>query len=143
MLKCDISLKSYWIKLGLYWHSSLNAQTMLSGVVVPCCGVDNKVPQHHITKFAPLDYWHGWVNASFFRLFHLKPPHLLSHSLFLLFLLITIAIFLWSNNQSTINRFYDLTLNSAINRSCVVNETFISISHMQSLNSEQALLACS
>ena len=31
-------------------------QTQLSGVVAPYGGVDNKVPQLHETKSAPLDY---------------------------------------------------------------------------------------
>ena len=36
--------------------ASLKAQTLLRGLVEPCGGVDNKVPQLYATKSAPLDY---------------------------------------------------------------------------------------
>ena len=35
---------------------SLRAQTLFLGVVAPCGGVDNRVPQLHATTSASLDY---------------------------------------------------------------------------------------
>ena len=36
--------------------ASLKAQTVLRGVLAPCYGVDNKVPQLYSAQSVPLDY---------------------------------------------------------------------------------------
>ena len=33
--------------IKVWFYFSLKAQNVLRGVVAPCCGVDNKVPQLH------------------------------------------------------------------------------------------------